>query len=375
MLGLRRRRRLLVCPCGRKQRGRYDTSRRRWRHLDFGACQVWLEADIHRIDCRGCGRVRTEELPWARPGARHSRDFEDVIAWPAQRMDKTSVSRLMRCSWEAVDRIVGRVVVEHVDDARLEDVYRIGVDEISYKRGHKYLTVVADHDTRKVIWVQEGRDKEAFEKFFDTLGDERSEQVEAITMDGSGIYRPVAEGRAPQAEICMDPFHVIKWVNEAVDRARTAQAAEALIPSAQWRSTRAALRKGAENLTDKQRDIINQLRRTRYRLWRAWELKEEFRDVYRVIDPDEARTYLKSWCTRALRSRIPSMRNLVQRIRNHFDAIIAAIELGLSNSLLEGINSKIRVIQRRGYGHSPESLSTMIYLCLSGITITLPTER
>ncbi|WP_190812850.1 transposase [Saccharopolyspora pogona] len=138
---------------------------------------------------------------------------------------------------------------------------------------------------------------------------------------------------------------------------------------------RAALRKGAENLTDEQRDIINQLRRTRYRLWRAWELKEEFRDVYRVIDPDEARAYLKSWCTRALRSRIPSMRNLVQRIRNHFDAIIAAIELGLSNSLLEGINSKIRVIQRRGYGHSPESLSTMIYLCLSGITITLPTER
>ncbi|WP_263399565.1 helix-turn-helix domain-containing protein [Saccharopolyspora pogona] len=136
VLGLRRRRRLLVCPCGRKQRGRYDTSRRRWRHLDFGACQVWLEADIHRIDCRGCGRVRTEELPWARPGARHSRDFEDVIAWLAQRMDKTSVSRLMRCSWEAVDRIVGRVVVEHVDDARLDDVYRIGVDEISYKRGH-----------------------------------------------------------------------------------------------------------------------------------------------------------------------------------------------------------------------------------------------
>ena len=79
---------------------RYDSSRRRWRHLDFGACQVWLEADIHRIDCRTCGRVRTEQVPWARPNARHTSDFENVVAWLAQRMDKTSIGRLLRCSWE-----------------------------------------------------------------------------------------------------------------------------------------------------------------------------------------------------------------------------------------------------------------------------------
>lgn len=106
VVGLRRRRGRLVCPCGRVSRSYYDSSRRRWRHLDFGACKVFLEAEVHRIDCPACGRVRTEQVPWGRPGARHTRDFDDVAAWFAQRMDKTSVARLLRCSWEAVDHIV-----------------------------------------------------------------------------------------------------------------------------------------------------------------------------------------------------------------------------------------------------------------------------
>jgi transposase len=122
VIGLRRRGRLLVCPCGRRTRARYDTSRWRWRHLDFGACKVWLEAEVHRVDCRSCGRVRTARVPWARPGARHTRDVEDVAAWLTQRMDRTAVARLLRCLWEAVDHIVDRVVAEHIDDARLGEL-------------------------------------------------------------------------------------------------------------------------------------------------------------------------------------------------------------------------------------------------------------
>jgi transposase len=165
VIELRRRRRRLQCPCGATTAARYDSSRRRWRHLDFGACQVWLEADIHRINCRNCGRVRTEQVPWARPSARHTSDFENVVAWLAQRMDKTGISRLLRCSWEAVDAIIARVVLDHIDDARLDNVFRIGVDEISYKRGRKFLTIVADHDTGNVVWVGKQRSKAAFEEF------------------------------------------------------------------------------------------------------------------------------------------------------------------------------------------------------------------
>ena len=118
------------------------------------------------------------------------------------------------------------------------------------------------------------------------------------------------------------------------------------------------------------------LRRHSYRLWRTWELKEQLRDLYRVVEPADAAGYLKRWRTAALRSRIPAYRTLVRRIRKHFDAIVAAVQLGLSNSRLEGINAKIRLIQRRGYGHANlDNLTAMIYLCLGGITITLPTER
>jgi transposase len=381
VLGLRRRRRRLVCPCGRRSRFYYDSSRRRWRHLDFGTCKVFLEAGVHRVDCRGCGRVRTEQVPWARPGARHTRDFEDVAAWLAQRMDKTSVARLLRCTWEAVDHIVDRVVVEHIDDTRLDGLLRIGVDEVSYKRGHRYLTIVADHVSGRVVWVGKERNKQAFEGFFDALGPARAEQVEAISLDGSSIYLPVARDRIPQATVCLDPFHVLKWTNEVLDSVYRAEAptippAKGLPTRREWRRTRYALRAGWERLDPQHQAIVNALRRHRYKLWRTWELKERLRDLYRVVDPVDAAAYLKAWCTSALRSRIRAFTNLVRRIRKHFDAIIAAIQLGLSNSRLEGINAKIRLIQRRGFGiRDVDSLTSMIYLCLGGITITLPPER
>jgi transposase len=379
--GLRRRGRWLVCPCGRRTRARYDTSRRRWRHLDFGACRVWLEASIHRIDCRACRRVRTEAVPWARPGARHTTDFQDVVAWLAQRMDKTSVAALVRCSWEAVDAIVCRVVADHVDDRRLDQLYRIGVDEISYRRGHRYLTVVADHDTGRVVWVGRNRSRESFEGFFAELGPARMAGLQAITLDAASVYLAIARQQAPQATLCLDPFHVIKWCNEALEVVFRQHAPDMPVESGpspgrrNWRRARYLLRVAAEKLDPDQHAYLLGLRRHRYRLFRAWELKEQLRGLYRDVAPADAVAYLKSWITRALRSRIPGFRNLAHRLRKHFDAIVASVQLGLSNSRLEGINAKIRVIQRRGYGHpNPDSLTAMIYLCLGGITITPPTQ-
>jgi transposase len=117
VVGLRRRARRLRCPCGWSTRAVYDRSTRRWRHLDLGAARLFLQAEIRRLACRRCGRVRTETVPWARPGARFTRDFEDTVAYLAQRTDKTTIARLLRCSWEAVAAIVTRVVADHLDDA------------------------------------------------------------------------------------------------------------------------------------------------------------------------------------------------------------------------------------------------------------------
>jgi transposase len=377
VVGLRRKSTRHRCPCGEITSARYDSSRRRWRHLDLGRQKLWLEADIARIDCRGCGRVRTEDVPWARPGARHTHDLEHLITWLAQRTDKTSICRLLRVSWEAVHRVVTRVVADHLDDRRLNGLFHLGVDEISYKRGHQYLTVIADHDTGRVVWVAEGRSHQALQGFFDALGPDRCAQVQAISMDMAPVWRGACAASIPQAAICLDPFHLIRWANEALDVVYKTAARHHGTGTGDrdWRQARYALRAGAERLTDRHRRQLNQLRRTRYGLWRAWELKEELRALFRTVDPSHARAYLKAWITRARRSRLKPFITLAHRVENHFDGIANTVEWRLSNSRLEGINSKIRLINRRGYGHpNPHHLAAMIHLCLGGITVPLPTE-
>jgi transposase len=362
------------CPCGRKAAG-YDRSRRRWRHLDAAGSKVWLEAEIWRVDCRRCGRVRTEQVPWARPGARLSSDLEDLIAWLAQRTDKTSVCRLLRVAWETVQAVVERVVADHLDDRRLDNVFNIGVDEISYKRGHQYLTVIADHDTGRVLHVAKGRNQAALEGFFELLGPDRCQQIRAISMDMAHIWRPPCERFIPQAAICYDPFHVVRWAQLALDAVYKATSRGGT-GNRDWRRTRHAIRAGAERLGPEHHAVLRRLRRERYALWRAWELKESFRDLYRNTNAADARAHLEAWCRSATRSRLRPFVNLARTIRRHFDGIVNAVEHRLSNSRLEGINAKIRLINKRGYGHpSANNLTAMIHLCLGGISIQLPTER
>jgi transposase len=379
VIGIRARQRLLRCPdCGHRCRGRYDQSRRRWRHLDLAGCRLFLEATIRRLVCPNCG-VRTETVPWARPGARHTRVFEDMVTWLVQRTDRTSVSRLMRCSWEAVTRIIVRVVADHLDQIRLDEIYRIGVDEISYRFGHQYLTVVGDHDTRKVIWVAEGRNQQALQGFFDKLGKVRTRALKAASMDMSTTYSEVVRQAAPKAKICFDPFHVIQWANRALDStyaSATSGRGSPVMTARQWRRARWALRAGKERLTPDRRKLINILRRTERRLIRAWELKELLRDLYRDVKPADARRYLTAWITTAKRSNIPAFVALARRIERHLDGIAAAVQLDLSNGLIEAINAKIRLINARGYGHhSAHALAAMIYLCAGGIRVDLPTQR
>jgi transposase len=374
VVGLRLRARSHRCPCGRRGGG-YDRRRRRWRHLDLGACKLWLEAEIWRVDCRRCRAVRTEAVPWARPGARLSRDLEDVIAWLCQRTDKTSVCRLLRVSWETVQEVVMRVVSDHLTDSRLDGIFHLGVDEISYKRGHQYLTVIADHDRGRVVEVVEGRSGQALQHFFDQLGPQRCAQVKAISMDMARIWREPCARSIPQADICFDPFHVIRLANVALDSVYTESGRQHGTPvnGRHWRKTRYALRAGSERLDSDHRHLLNQLRRTRYALWRAWELKERLRDLYRIVEPDQAAAYFRAWCRSASLSRLRPFQNLVRFLRPHSERIVAAVQHGLSNSRLEGINAKIRLINRRGYGHpNPHHLAAMIHLCLGGIVIPLP---
>ena len=323
VVDLKRRGKRLRCSCGWSTRAVYDRSTRSWRGLDLGATKLVLRAEIRRLACRGCGRVRTEDVPWARPGSRFTGDFEDVVAWLAQRMDKTAITRLLRCSWAAVANIVARVVADQLDDARLDEVYRIGVDEVSYRKGHRYLTVVADHDRDgAVIWAGEGKKAATLQQFYDQLGQTRTAQLQAVSMDLGAAFKKATDAKAPQARQCADPFHVIALANEAINKARrwawnierdkAKHAAAAAGPKprgrppagspppprdqARWvKHTRWALLKDPDQLKPKQLEVLHELRRTGSVLYRCWQLKEGLRDLYRLSDPADAPAHLDWW--------------------------------------------------------------------------------
>ncbi len=296
-----------------------------------------------------------------------------VAAFMAQRMDKTTVCRLLRISFETVAALVIDVVAEHINAERLNSLYRIGVDEISYRKGHRYLTIVADHDAgSSVVWAGEGKNADTLGEFYELLGKDRCRQLEAVSMDMGGAYAKATTKHAKQAKQCIDPFHVIKLANEAVDKVRR-QLWQASGQERKIKHTRWALLKDPGSLTDKQRATLNELRDSRNVLYRCWQLKEALRDLYRDVRPDAAEGYLKWWLGWASRSRIKPFVVLARTIRKHRDGILAAIQLGLSNSRLEGLNSKIRLITHRRYGHhTAQALLAMIWHCCGGITIELP---
>src|SRR3954447_14993473 len=182
-VALRRRRR--VCSgCGQLCRATHDHTLSRWRHLDLGGQRCYLVCRLRRVKCPDCG-VRLDAVPWARAGSRFTRAFEDVVAFLAQQMAKDAIRRLLRIDWHTVGRIVERVIAERLDDCRLTGLERVGVDEISWRRRHRYLTVVADHDPGRIVWCADGRNSQTLEAFFAELG-ERKHSIRAISIDLSG---------------------------------------------------------------------------------------------------------------------------------------------------------------------------------------------
>ncbi|HVI35809.1 MAG TPA: ISL3 family transposase [Gaiellales bacterium] len=249
---LRRRRR--VCAlCG--QTGRqlqiHDRRLRRWRHLDLGASRCVIECELRLLRCRTCG-VRMEPVPWARPGAHHTRDFEDVAAWLAQQMATTPIAGLLRIAWESVGRIVARVMADHLNQRRLDGLVAIGVDEISDRRGQRYLTCVADHHSGTIVWCAPGRNSATLQAFFAELGERRA-SIRAVSIDMSGEYQRAIRQAIPQAEICFDPFHVCRLASRATDQVRRDEwnaHERSHTPAGRWiKGTRWSLLKAPERQT------------------------------------------------------------------------------------------------------------------------------
>jgi transposase len=372
---LRRRRR--VCGgCG--QTGPleiHDRRVKRWRHLDLGSSRCLIECELRRLRCPDCG-VRLEAVPWARPGAAHTRDFEDTVGWLAQQMAFAPIARLLRVGWHTIGPIVARVVADHLDERRLEGLVAIGVDEISYRRHHRYLTSVADHRTGAIVWCSPGRNSATLQGFFDELG-ERKNSIRAVSIDMSGEYQRAIRQAVPDAQICFDPFHVVRLAARATDQVRRDEwnaHDRSHTPTGRWvKHTRWSLLKAPEHQTAGQLATLYEVQQANRRLYRAFLLREELRLLYHLDDPALAPAHLDAWLAWASRSRLRPFVRLARTLRAHRDGILAAIRLGLSNGRLEGLNSKIRLISHRAFGfHSPDPLIALVYLCCSGLIIELP---
>jgi transposase len=351
--------------------------RRRWRALDLGTTLAYVEAEAPRVRCREHGVVVCA-VPWARHGARFTRAFEDQATWLAVQCSKRAVAELLRIAWRTVGSICERVAGEAAGQRDLLAGLRwIGIDEISHRKGQRYLTVVVDHFTGRLVWAASGRDRRTVEAFLDALGPQRCGQLELVSADmAAWISGPIAE-RCPNAVRCVDPFHVVQLATDALDEIRRevwneARKAGQTAVARDLKGARFALWKNPENLTRRQRAKLSSVQQTNQRLYRAYLLKEQLREIYRV-PAQHASTLLDAWLAWARRSRLEPFRKLARTITEQRPGIEAAISNGLSNARVEAVNTQIRLITRRAFGfHSADALIALAMLTLGRLCPPLP---
>ncbi len=213
-----------ICPiCGQKSPG-YDqasTIGKIWRGLDWGGIIVEIECPTNRIKCPEHGVV-TADVPWAYPGSNFTKDFDLTAAWLATHLPRSTVSDYMRIDWATVGRCITRTLndIEPERSRRLNGLVNIGIDETSYKKGHKYITVVVNHDTNTVVWAAKGHGKTVLEQFYRSLTPEQLSSIKVVTGDGAKWITECVNEFTPECERCVDPFHVVEWAMSALDEVR-----------------------------------------------------------------------------------------------------------------------------------------------------------
>jgi transposase len=379
-LALKRRRAMRCSGCGGRVRAAYDTRPMSWRHLDLGRVRCVLRCEARRVACSACG-VRVEQVPWARAGSRFTRAFEDTCVYLAKAAPKTTVAALMRVDWHTVGRMIERVVAEHVASQPgdgLDGLRRIGIDEVAYRKGHRYLMCVTDHDGGGLVWAQPGRSQRTAEAFFAALGPDRCQQLRAVSLDLHGGWITATRAHAPQALICADPFHVLRLAGDALDRLRRDcwQRLRAEDPerAAFIKGTRFAVRRRASNLRPGDRTVLDELAADNHEIYRGWLLLEQLRAVYQAASAEDAHALLDEWILAALTSGLEPFVGCGLTIDTHRDLLVNAITERLSNARLEGMNSTVRLLSHRARGYRRlASLLAMITLVCGRIPVALPT--
>ena len=399
------------CPICHKRCKRYDKKNpqpRIWRGLDWGGVLVEVSYDTHRIECPVHG-VLVADVPWAYPGSGFTRDFDLTVGWLATYLPRSAVSEYMRIDWETVGRCVHRTLndIEPERSKRLDGLVNIGIDETSYRKGHKYITVIVNHDTNTVVWAAQGHGKSVLEQFYRQLTPSQLSSIKVVTGDGAKWITECVNAFTPECERCVDPFHVVEWAMEALDevrrevwreahneaveiakahprkkgRPKADDAGNTIINAAkakadQIKSSAYALGKAPEHLTENQQAKVAMIAENNSRLYRAYRMKETLRLLLKIKDVDEAEAELKRWLWWASHSRIAAFKNLYLKIKRHKDHILNTIRLGMSNARIEATNNKIKLIIRKAYGfRNIQNMLDMVYLVCSNLRVPLPNRK
>jgi transposase len=387
--------------CGMKS-SLYDHSPvpRRWRCLDLGHHKAYVEASVVRVSCPLHGVV-VQHVPWAHHRSRFVQSFEDRVAWLVTTASRQAVSHLMRIAWSTVGDLCFRVYdrLRRKRPSPLDGLKRLGIDETSYKKGHQYMTVVVDHDTSSAIWCEKGHSEAVLSRFFELLTEEQRAGIELVSADGAKWIRSCIRRYCPQAEFCIDPFHVVSWATDALDAVRreswrrAREQARHQEPKRQRgrprqdapprpvtayaqavKDSRYALLKNPENLTENQMAKIEMIQVNDPVLHHAYCLKETLRCLFKMTR-DAAEPELKQWILDADKSGIPAFVELSKKISRHQETILASLQYGLSNARIEAINNKIKLTIRMAYGfRNFSNLQAMVMLRCSAIKVELPWE-
>lgn len=382
-LALKARKRLRCPHCPFTTTAGYDTrwAESSWRHLDFAGRPAVLTMLRRRLQCPAHGVV-VQAVPFARPGSRFSADFEDLVAWLVTRADKTTVSTFARIAWRTVGAICERVVAGQLDDTRFHGLVNIGVDGISWRKHHNYLTLASDHSTSKIVWGAPGKSAATLDGFFKDIGPENTASIEAVSMDMGPAFIKSVQANAPEAVVCIDPFHVVQLGTSAPDTVRRAfwQQARDLPDQTfarKFKGSRYVLLKNPQNLTEKQQATLELMRQVGGALREAYELKEALREIFAGdLDPADVMDMIGRWSDVAAGSGFPSFGKAAATVRGPIPGIHAAVTCGLSNGRHEGLNNKIRTMTRRSYGfHTPEAALALVMLACGPIEVRLPYQK
>lgn len=364
----RHKKRLLVSRCcGSNSRVRDRLAERRWKHVRLWGIEVNLKYRPCRVTCSCCGKVVVEAIPWSQGKSRLSSGLIWLLSTWAKLLAWDVVARLMGVHWNTVAAAVRQAVAYGLKHREMGTVIYIGIDELSRRKGHNYLTNVYDLESKKLIWSGEGRKKDTLKVFFDEHAQVLSGQVVAVCCDMWGPYVDMVRERLPEATLVFDKFHLVRQLLDSVDQVRRGEVRELKKDNPDLLAgSRYIWLKNPENLKESQRIRLGNLVKLNLKTTKAYLLKESFKELWNYKRKGWARKFLDKWCWWATHSRLQPMRDFAYTLRWNAQEVLNWFDHRINNSIVEGLNNKAKVVARRCYGfRTVDNYKTALYHCLA----------